>query len=80
MNTRDNTLLNSKSLCNYSFIKVMCPSYKEENIIWIKRKVWKEGDMTKSEVLRCLEGMSKTMGNRSQDSPSSGHYLTPRTY
>jgi hypothetical protein len=45
MSTRDNNLLNSKSLCNYPFIKFKCPGYKQANIIWIKRKAWKEGDM-----------------------------------
>jgi hypothetical protein len=36
MNTRDNNLLKSKSLCNYPFIKFKCPGYKEANIIWVK--------------------------------------------
>jgi len=46
MNTRDNNLLNSKSLCNYPFIEFKCPGYIEANIIWIKRRVWKEGGGT----------------------------------
>jgi hypothetical protein len=51
-----------------SHLKFKCPGDKEANEIWVKRKVWKEGDMTKSEVLRCLEGLSETMGNLRQAS------------